>query len=97
MHARVTRLEASAELLDDMTRQFEERTVPVLQGLDGFEGYVLLGDRGSGLAMAVTYWASEEALQASEDAVTPERERAAQTAAATSGPVVERYEVVASS
>ena len=97
MHARVTRLEASAELLDEMTRQFEERTVPVLQGLDGFKGYILLGDRGSGLAMAVTYWASEENLQASEDAVTPERERAAQTAEATSGPVVERYEVVASS
>lgn len=97
MHARVTRLEASAEMLDEMARQFEERTVPVLRGLDGFEGYVLMGDRGSGVAMAVTYWASEEDLQASEDAVTPERERAAQTAGATSGPVVERYEVVASS
>jgi heme-degrading monooxygenase HmoA len=97
MHARVTRLEASAEMLDQMTGQFEERTVPVLQGLDGFEGYVLMGDRGSGLAMAVTYWASEEALRASEDAVTPERERAAQTAEAASAPVVERYEVVSSS
>ena len=97
MHARVTRIEGSAEQLDEMVRQFEERTVPVLQGLDGYEGYVLLGDRGSGRAMAVTYWASEEDLQASDDAVTPERERAAQAAAATSGPVVERYEVVASS
>lgn len=97
MHARVTRLEASPELLDEMTRRFEERTVSVLQGLDGFEGYVLLGDRGSGLAMAVTYWASEEHLQASEDAVAPERERAAQAAEASSGAVVERYEVVASS
>lgn len=96
MHARVTRLEASAELLDEMVRQFEERTVPVLQGLGGFEGYVLLGDRGSGLAMALTYWATQEDLQASEDAVTPERERAAQTAEAASGPVVERYEVVSS-
>ncbi len=97
MHARVTRLEASAELLDEMTRQFEEHTVPVLEGLDGFKGYVLLGDRASGLAMAVTYWESEEHLRASEDAVAPERERAAQTAAAASGPIVERYEVVASS
>ena len=97
MHARVTRLEGSAELLDEVTQQFEERTVPVLQGLDGFEGYVLMGDRASGLAMAITYWTSEENLQASEDAVSPERDRAAQTAQATSGPVVERYEVVASS
>jgi hypothetical protein len=37
------------------------------------------------------------ALQASEDAVAPERERAAETAAAASGPTVERYEVVSSS
>ena len=97
MHARVTRLEASADLLDEMTRQFEAHTVPVLEGLDGYKGYILLGDRTSGVAMAVTYWDSEEARQASEDAVTPERERAAETAAAASGPTVERYEVVSSS
>ncbi len=37
-------------------------------------------------------------LQASEDAVAPERERerAAQTAAAASGPTLERYEVFSS-
>ena len=97
MHARITRLEASAEGLDEMTRQFEERTVPVLESLDGYTGYVLLGDRGSGLAMAVTYWESEEAMRASEDAVTDERERAAETAEAAAGPTVERYEVVSAS
>ncbi len=48
--------------------------------------------------MAVTYWESETALQASEDAVAPERERerAAQTAAAASGPTLRRYEVFSS-
>ncbi len=97
MHARVTRLEASADALDEMTRQFEQRTVPVLEGLDGYKGYALLGDRETGLAMAVTYWESEEALRASEDAVKQERERAAETAQAASGPTVERYEVVSSS
>ncbi len=97
MQARVTRLEASAERLDDMTRQFQEHTVPVLEGLDGYKGYVLLGDRGTGAAMAITYWESEEALRASEDAVTQERERAAETAEASSGPTVERYEVFSTS
>ena len=53
MHARVTRLEASQDALDEMTRQFEQHTVPVLEGLDGYKGCALLGDRGSGLAMAV--------------------------------------------
>lgn len=97
MHARVTRLEASAERLDEMTRQFEEQTVPVLQGLDGYEGYVLLGDRGGGAAMAVTYWESEDAMRASEDAVVAERERAAETAEAAGAPTVERYEVISAS
>ena len=97
MHARVTRIDASPERLDEMTRQFEERTVPVLDDLEGYHGYALLVDRESGAAMAVTYWESEEALQASEDAVTGERERAAETAEAAAGPTVERYEVVSSS
>jgi heme-degrading monooxygenase HmoA len=97
MHARVTRLEGSAERLDEMTDQFEERTVPVLKGLDGYKGYVLLADRGSGAAMAVTYWESQEALHASDDAVAKERERAAETTEAAAGPTVEHYEVVSAS
>lgn len=93
-YARVTRIEGSADRLDEMTSQFEERTVPTLQGLDGYKGYVLLGDRQSGAAMAVTYWESEDALRASEDAVKEERERAATTAEASSSPTIERYEVL---
>ena len=97
MHARVTRLEASPERLDEMTHQFEEQTVPVLKALAGYQGYALLADRGSGAAMAVTYWESEEALRGSDDAVKAERERAAETAEAAAGPTVERYEVVSAS
>ncbi len=97
MHARVTRIEGSPSELDEMTRQFEERTAPVLADLDGFKGYVLFGDRESGRAMAITWWESEEALLASEDAAAQERERAAAIAQAESGPAVERYEVVSSS
>jgi heme-degrading monooxygenase HmoA len=93
-HARVTRIEGSVDRLDDMASQFEERTVPTLQDLDGYKGYVLLGDRQSGAAMAVTYWESEDALRASEDAVKEERERAAATAEASASPTIERYEVL---
>ncbi|MFP5361355.1 MAG: antibiotic biosynthesis monooxygenase [Thermoleophilia bacterium] len=97
MHARVTRIKAAADLLDEMVRQFEQQTVPVLEGLDGYTGYVLLGDRASGVAMAITYWESEEALRASEDAVKQERERAARSGGAAAGPTVERYEVASAS
>lgn len=94
-HARVTRIEAEADRLDEMASQFEERTLPVLAGLDGYRGYALLGDRGSGAAMAITYWESEEAMRASEDAVKPERDRAAEAGQASGAPSVERYEVMA--
>lgn len=93
MHARVARIEGTPERLDEMASQFEERTVPVLNGLEGFTGYALLGDRESGAAVAITYWQSEEALRGSEEAVKEERARAAETAEATS-PQVDRFEVI---
>lgn len=97
MHARVTRLDASAERLDAMSNEFEEKTVPVLRGLDGYQGYVLLGDRESGGAIAVTYWDSEDAMKLSEDAVKAERQRAAEAAEVRDEPSVERYEVLSQS
>jgi heme-degrading monooxygenase HmoA len=95
MHARMTRLQASPDRLDEMARQFQEQTVPLLEGLDGFRGYLLLGDRAAGPALAVTLWESEEAMRASEEAVQQARRDAAQAAGATGEPTVERFEVVA--
>jgi heme-degrading monooxygenase HmoA len=94
MHVRITRVEASAERLDDMARQFEQETLPQLQGIDGFKGYQLLGDRASGTALAIVYWESGDAMQASEEAVKAARQQAADAGGARSAPTVERYEVV---
>ena len=94
MHARMTRIEASPEQLDDMAAQFEQQALPQVQGLDGFEGYVLLGDRSSGTAVAITYWASADAMQASEDAAGQARQASAEAAGAASEPAVERFEVI---
>ena len=94
MHARLTRIEAPAERLDEMARQFEQQTLPQIQGIDGFKGYQLLGDRANGIAIAIVYWDSAEAMQASEEAVKAARQQAAEAAGARSAPVVERYEVV---
>jgi heme-degrading monooxygenase HmoA len=93
MHARLTRIEASPDLLDDLGQLFEQQTLPQIEGLDGFEGYILLGDRSNGTAIAITYWESPEAMQASEEAVQQPRQQAADVAGARSAPVVERYEV----
>jgi heme-degrading monooxygenase HmoA len=93
MHARLTRIEASPERIDELGHQFEQQTLPQIQGLDGFQGYVLLGDRSSGTAIAITYWDSAEAMQGSEEAVNQPRQQAAEAAGARTAPTVERYEV----
>ncbi len=94
MHARMTRLQASPERLDEMAGQFREQTVPLLESLDGYRGHLLLGDRAGGAALAVTLWESEEAMRASEDAVADARRQAAETGGATAAPTVERFEVI---
>ena len=93
MHARMTRIEASADRLDAMATQFEEETLPQIQGIDGFRGYALLGDRANGTAIVITYWQSADAMQASEEAVQQARQQAADAAGARSAPTVERFEV----
>jgi heme-degrading monooxygenase HmoA len=62
MHARMTRLQASPERLDDMARLFREQTAPLLESLDGYRGHLLLADHSAGTALALTLWESEEAI-----------------------------------
>src|SRR5215218_4976567 len=78
--------------MDDATRNIQEQTLPQLQQMDGFEGFVALTDRQSGKQLAVALWESEEALRATEEAVASVRSGAAEAAGATVAGV-ERYEV----
>jgi heme-degrading monooxygenase HmoA len=94
MHARVNRIEASPERIDDAARRFKETIVPLLQGLDGFRGCVALANRSTGTNIAISYWETEEAMRASEDAVRQPRADAADAAEARSEPIVERFEVL---
>ncbi len=93
MYARVTTLEGSPDKMDDTMRHFQEQTLPQLQKMDGFKGFVALGDRQSGRQLGVAFWESEEALRATEDAVSGVRSEAAEAAGgAVAG--VEQYEVL---
>jgi heme-degrading monooxygenase HmoA len=93
MYARVTSIEGAPDKVDDVTRQTQEQTLPQLQKVEGFEGFVALGDRQSGKMLGVSFWESEEALRASEQAVSGVRSGAAHAA---NGIVagVEEYEVL---
>src|SRR5918993_1235729 len=93
MYARLTTIEGSPDKMDDATRHVQEQTLPQLQQMDGFKGFVALGDRNSGKLLGVAFWESEEALRATEEAVSSVRSGAAE---ATDGTVarVEQYEVI---
>ena len=93
MHARVNTIEGSPDRMDDATRHIQEETMPRLRQMEGFKGFVALGDRQSGKVLGVAFWESEEALRATEEALSSVRSGAAEAAGGTlTG--VERYEVL---
>jgi heme-degrading monooxygenase HmoA len=93
MFARATRIEGSPDRLDEAIRQFREQTLPAARGQSGFGGGMLLADRGSGAALAVTLWETEEDMSASEQFADQQRTQVASAAGASGQPRVERYEV----
>ena len=70
MYARLTTIEGLPDRMDDATRHVQEQTLPQLQEMDGFKGFVALGDRQSGRLVGVAFWDSEGALRATEQAVS---------------------------
>jgi heme-degrading monooxygenase HmoA len=93
MHARVTTLEVPPDRMDDATRHVREQVVPRLSQMEGFKGFVALGSRQSGKLQGVAFWESEEALRATDEAVVPIREGAAEAAGGTVAGV-EEFEVI---
>ena len=93
MHARVTTLQMEPRRVDEVADRLRSEDIPAIQELDGFKGMTVLTDRQSGKTIAVSFWESEEAMQASEDAVRSARDRAAKTGR-SGPPQVERFEVI---
>ena len=93
MYARVSTIEGSPGKVDDVTRQTQEQTLPQLQKMEGFKGFIALGDRQSGKMLGVSFWESEEALRASDEAVSSVRSGAAEAADGIVASV-EEYEVL---
>jgi len=78
--------------MDDAKGHIQEQTLPQLQKMEGFKGFVALGDRQGGKVLGVAFWESEEALRATEEAVSSVRSGAAEAAdGIVAG--VEQYEV----
>ena len=92
MYARISTLEGSPEHIDEGLRQVRENVLPQIRQQEGFEGMVALADRQTGKTLGITFWESEEALKASEEAADRLREDSAEAMSDTIA-AVERYEV----
>ena len=80
MFVRMTELESDKKDLDQNIQYVNEQVVPTLQKspASGFKGAYWLADRGSGKLMVFTLWETEQAMKASEDAVSQAREQSGQ-------------------
>ena len=92
MHARMSTLEGSPNELDEGLHDIKEHVLPILQQQDGFKGFIALGNRQSGELIGITFWESEQAMQASEEVGESTRSDTAEDTGDTIADV-QRYEV----
>jgi hypothetical protein len=93
MHARVSHISGSTADVDAGIDNFRNNALPALRGEEGSSGGILLVDRDTGKGIAITLWADEEAMRASEDRANELRAQAAEVMGASEAATVERYEV----
>ena len=91
MHARVTTISGSPSEADAGIDNFRANVEPFAreQGM----GAIVLVDRQSGEAIAITLWHDEEAMRASEESANSLRAQAADEMGAGQTPTIGRYEV----
>lgn len=90
MHARVTSLQGDPANAEAGIANFRDNVVPFAK--EAGKGAILLLDRESGKAMAITLWEDEQALSSSEAQADTLR-TGASSAMAAAGADVARYEV----
>ena len=73
MYARVTTVEVSPAKLDTATHFFQEQVLPHLEQMEGFKGFVVLGDLQRGKVLGVALWESEEVVQSTREVVSRRR------------------------
>jgi heme-degrading monooxygenase HmoA len=93
MHARMSVFEGPPDEIDEGVRHAREVVLPQAKEMDpGFKGIIALTDRQGGKMVGITFWESEEAMRATEEAANRLREESAEVGGGTVGGV-ERYEV----
>ena len=73
MYAQVTTVEASPAKLDEATHHARQYILPELQQMDGFQGFIALGNRRSGELLNIALWESEEVMQSTAEVISRTR------------------------
>jgi hypothetical protein len=73
MHARVTTVEASPAKLDEATHHVRQHILAELQQMDGFQGFIALGNRRSGELLSIALWESEEVMHPTAEVMSRTR------------------------
>jgi heme-degrading monooxygenase HmoA len=82
----------SDEEIAQVLKVLRENILPAARQMDGYKGVISVGDRSNGKGVTLTFWETEEAMQASEEAANKLRQQAAdEMDEEISG--VERFEV----
>jgi hypothetical protein len=92
MHARVTTITGSPDKAEAGIGDFKENVVPWIKE-NGGPGGILLIDRDTGKAVAITLWSDEESMRRSEEPANEHRRRVTEQMHGTQAPTIERYEV----
>ena len=88
----MTTITGSPDRVEQGIASFRADTLPAIMDAGG-QGGVLLIDRESGDAPAITLWADEAAMRASEERANELRREASEQLGAAAPPSVHRYEV----
>jgi heme-degrading monooxygenase HmoA len=93
MVARTGTLQVSPDRVDAAVTTVRER-IPQYREQGGYKGFTVLADRSSGKVIGISYWETQEDLEASDELGRQAREAAAETGQAQSEPVRETWEVL---
>lgn len=91
MYARSTTFHARPESIDEGIVYIRDEVMPAAIALEGCIGLSMLCDRSSGRTITTTAWSSEDAMNKTEQAVIPLRQKGAEIMGAQ--PSVDRWEI----
>ncbi len=94
MHARTGRIQFEPDRADDVVSHVRENIVPRYEETDGFKGFTLLLDRSRGEGLGISFWESEDAVNASDELGESARADIKERGEAQADPEAKKWEVV---